>query len=160
MLPINAKVLHFLLSRHTTPLSSLVRISGRMGSHRLLETFGLAAFALSCSAQCRPRPGVCLWSVGSGRSMGDTGANICCSREPGSRPPDFLIPSRPSVEGSSAVIEAPYPPLSNGKFPQATDKTKVFQENGLGVYWGSFTFMFRRIFACAGTSVSVRLFGS
>src|SRR6185437_15930545 len=91
--------------------------------------------------------------------MGDTGPNIA-PPEPGSRPPDLSI-SEPAVHrGSSAVIEPSPTPLSTRNFPQATDKRNVFQENGLGVYYGSFGFSFRRIFAYRRRSPSDKLTGS
>jgi hypothetical protein len=129
------------LQVHTSPGEP--RLSERSdGLAQAAETFGRRALALSFSAQCHPHLGVCLSRLGSGRSVGDTGPNIHCSGS-GSRPPEFLI-SEPAVHGgSSAVIEPAPTPLSTRNFPQQTDKPKVFQENGLGVYCGSFRFSFR-----------------
>jgi hypothetical protein len=106
-----------------------------------------------------PDLGVCLSRLGQAGPW-ETPAPTFAAPRSGSQPPDFLN-SEPAVpRGSSAVIEPAPTPLSTGNFPQGTDKPKVFQENVLGIYCGSFTFMFRRIFARGKTSLLLRLFDS
>jgi hypothetical protein len=159
---INAKVLHYSFSpRHTTPLSSLVGFRGRMGSVRLLETSRWwRLHSLARRSATPTRGSVCSRLAQAGPWETPAPTSPICGTWPvvpvGYR---ILESARPSGV-SSPVIEPPPTPVSNENFPQLAGKHKLFRQKLLGVYWGSFAFMFRRIFACGRTWVRVRLFGS
>ena len=129
------------LQVHTSPIEP--RLNSRSdGLAQVAEAPGWRMFALSCLAQCHPQPGVCLSRLVQAGPW-ETPAPTFALPKSGSRPPDLSMPGPAVHGGSSAVIEPAPTPLSTGNFPQQTDKPKVFPENGLGVYCGSFTFNFR-----------------
>ena len=72
---IQRKSASFFSPRRTTPPSSLVSYRGRMGSHRLLRPPADRRLHSLARRSATPARGLFV-SVGSGRSMGDTGPNI------------------------------------------------------------------------------------
>ncbi len=145
---INAKVLHILLSRHTSPLSNLSRF------HAVGVGFGQAAAGpmavIVCALWRNPAPPGPVVTVGSRAAMGDTDPK--CTLDGGNHSGgSVLLSDRGSSGVSYAVIEPRPTPVSTENFPQGSNKSKFFGQNGLRLYCNSCGLSFRRIFACGGT---------
>ena len=97
-LQINAKVLHFLSKVHTSPVEP--RLNERSdGLAQAAETFRLAGVCTLLLGAVPPPAWGLFVSVGSGRSMGDTGPNIRCSQSLDLGRRIFESPGPPSTEG-------------------------------------------------------------
>ncbi len=97
-LQINAKVFHFSLQEHTSPDEP--RLHQRSdGLAQVAETSWLAGVCTLLLGAVPPPAWGLFVSVGSGRSMGDTGPNIHCSPNLDLGRRIFRSPSPPSLEG-------------------------------------------------------------